>query len=371
MIYRPNPIADIIKAAGGKVHSDGNIFFTNSEIFEAAARAAHANTNDPRIERTPPAWPRNAKEVREFIGSNCMCAAYPMLDSEPCDEDMYELTAHDFLSAVDRWADFPHHMAPVVAGEVAEPEQRQASLIALPVLDTMTRDSISHQVEHALREVLKAGAQLSRSVEAICKAEPGTFSKEALARSLAHIEVGDLTPMDAERERLLFEEWMVSKGWRLHASWDGTTYRCGVERAGEACSASVRDRELWAAWCDRAALLTAPKSQDLEAEPIDASDRLLADLRILAKRGVLTEAAFRLIVTWAERYLEAATSQDAALAERERICAAIKAEDDHCITQGDYMLDSDDCIKVARGEWVRPGFSVDAGSKASAKKGKQ
>lgn len=47
-------------------------------------------------------------------------------------------------------------------------------------------------------------------------------------------------------------------------------------------------------------------------------------------------------------------------AERERICAAIKAEDDYCVDQGDYMLDSNDCIKIVRGEWVRPDFSVAA-----------
>ena len=39
-------------------------------------------------------------------------------------------------------------------------------------------------------------------------------------------------------------------------------------------------------------------------------------------------------------------------AEREQICRAIKAEDDHCAGH-DYMLDSDDCINVARGQWVR------------------
>lgn len=50
--------------------------------------------------------------------------------------------------------------------------------------------------------------------------------------------------------------------------------------------------------------------------------------------------------------------QQAVLAERERICAAIKAEDDHCVTEGEYMLDSDDCIKVARGEWVRPVYDA-------------
>jgi hypothetical protein len=53
-------------------------------------------------------------------------------------------------------------------------------------------------------------------------------------------------------------------------------------------------------------------------------------------------------------------AKKAADAERERICAAIEAEDDYCVDEGDYMLDSDDCIKVARGEWERPDYSVDA-----------
>jgi hypothetical protein len=36
--------------------------------------------------------------------------------------------------------------------------------------------------------------------------------------------------------------------------------------------------------------------------------------------------------------------------ERERLCAAIKAADDKA-SEHDYMLDSDDCIKVIRGTW--------------------
>lgn len=40
-------------------------------------------------------------------------------------------------------------------------------------------------------------------------------------------------------------------------------------------------------------------------------------------------------------------------AERERMCAAIKAADDKA-SDGDYMLDSDDCISVLRGTW-NPG----------------
>ena len=46
--------------------------------------------------------------------------------------------------------------------------------------------------------------------------------------------------------------------------------------------------------------------------------------------------------------------------ERERLCAAIKAEDDYCVEHGDYMLDSDDCIKIVRGEWQRPDFAIAA-----------
>ena len=38
-------------------------------------------------------------------------------------------------------------------------------------------------------------------------------------------------------------------------------------------------------------------------------------------------------------------------AERERMCAAIKAADDKAI-EDDYMLDSDDCISVIRGTWA-------------------
>lgn len=42
----------------------------------------------------------------------------------------------------------------------------------------------------------------------------------------------------------------------------------------------------------------------------------------------------------------------------ERICKAIKDEDDRCVTQGDYMLDSDDCIAVASGTWSFPDFAL-------------
>lgn len=45
---------------------------------------------------------------------------------------------------------------------------------------------------------------------------------------------------------------------------------------------------------------------------------------------------------------------------RDECAAKIKAEDDYCVTEGDYMLDSDDCIRVINGTWVRPDYSLGA-----------
>jgi len=58
--------------------------------------------------------------------------------------------------------------------------------------------------------------------------------------------------------------------------------------------------------------------------------------------------------------------EDAARLERERICAAIKAEDDYCVENGDYMLDSNDCINIVRAKWVRPDYLADAARKQGA-----
>lgn len=49
------------------------------------------------------AWPTNAAEIREFIGSNFNSREG---DEEPSDNDKYSLTAHDLLSAFSEWVDF-------------------------------------------------------------------------------------------------------------------------------------------------------------------------------------------------------------------------------------------------------------------------
>ena len=57
----------------------------------------------------PVTWPRNAAEVREFTDAHCQREERANDDSSPSDDDLYVLTAHDFLSAINSWADSPHH----------------------------------------------------------------------------------------------------------------------------------------------------------------------------------------------------------------------------------------------------------------------
>jgi hypothetical protein len=69
------------------------------------------------------------------------------------------------------------------------------------------------------------------------------------------------------------------------------------------------------------------------------------------------------IETWQMRRKEESLVRFAELVadhERDRICKAIKEEDDYCVTEGDYMLDLDDCIAIAKGDWVRPDYSATA-----------
>lgn len=45
--------------------------------------------------------------------------------------------------------------------------------------------------------------------------------------------------------------------------------------------------------------------------------------------------------------------------EQNRICQAIREEAAYLYDKDDYMLDASECIKIARGEWVRPEVDHD------------
>ena len=81
---------------------------TEIEASESAGQIAAA------VEAQPPAqpvtWPRNAAEVREFMEDSCQREEYANDDNSPSVDDLYVLTAHDFLSAVNCWAESPYHL---------------------------------------------------------------------------------------------------------------------------------------------------------------------------------------------------------------------------------------------------------------------
>jgi len=62
-----------------------------------------------------------------------------------------------------------------------------------------------------------------------------------------------------EAERLAFEAWMAGHCWDLSAEWNGVTYMGAGENLHRLDPHAVRIRQLWAAWRDRAALLTQPE----------------------------------------------------------------------------------------------------------------
>lgn len=72
----------------------------------------------------PIAWPKDAQDVRDFFRSDFITAQFPAQDQAPCDEDRYVISAHDFLSAVNWWANFPH-----------VPREPQAAPAAVAVAD--------------------------------------------------------------------------------------------------------------------------------------------------------------------------------------------------------------------------------------------
>lgn len=56
----------------------------------------------------PVAWPRDAEQVRAFMGTHVATLRYARDDHQPDDDDTYTLSAHDFLTAIEWWTDAPY-----------------------------------------------------------------------------------------------------------------------------------------------------------------------------------------------------------------------------------------------------------------------
>lgn len=52
----------------------------------------------------PVQWPKDAKDVRAFFRDHYESMTYAREDEEPCIDDRYLISAHDFLSAIRWWS---------------------------------------------------------------------------------------------------------------------------------------------------------------------------------------------------------------------------------------------------------------------------
>lgn len=71
-----------------------------NKLFRGADQKSAAAAQEPAI------WPRNATEVRQFMNANCEVEQYAVGPDTPDDNDRYQLTAHDFLGAVEWWTGY-------------------------------------------------------------------------------------------------------------------------------------------------------------------------------------------------------------------------------------------------------------------------
>ena len=66
------------------------------------------------------AWPKDAAEVRAFFRSDFLNMKFANADHSPSDNDQYLISAHDFLSAINWWADHPNLSAHAQASDALD-----------------------------------------------------------------------------------------------------------------------------------------------------------------------------------------------------------------------------------------------------------
>ena len=276
-----------------------------------------------------------------------------MTNQQGAPEALRPITRYEVVDCIDS-----KHVPAVIpngAGPWVRYEDHIAAMVEAQQPATHVQDQA--EIEHVAGDVSKNGAESNMAQQPAPSAEADLIAALEEARSAINS-----MKVEAETAGQGDEQMML-----------------------EACE-TISNEGLQADMAIRAALASAPKpssTPQADSQPAQLRDYPpLPDFETVeqhiygACRRYITQDMLEPIhnlirdVIDADRAARATTSsvlEDATLLERERICAAIKAEDDYCVDHGDYMLDSDDCIKIVRGEWVRPDFSVDAARKQGEK----
>lgn len=124
------------------------------EAMLAAVGAGGVGPLMPHDHSKDPRWPRNASEVRDFLGGHCAAMRYARDDYQPDEDDSYTLSTHDFLTAVYWWADvLPNDLQPQVrplTDEQIDEILVEAALVpVVPVYKTLAR---AVEAAHGIKE---------------------------------------------------------------------------------------------------------------------------------------------------------------------------------------------------------------------------
>ena len=131
----------------------------------------------------PVRWPKNAAEVREFFRSDFIQAEFAAENHNPCDEDRYYISAHDFLSAINWWADFPNDdPSDECLHQIAEPDHFRGATQMVPPDHQALTDTQMHKEFAALRERI-FDARIGR---ACSRCEGGTYQADNNGYSQFH-----------------------------------------------------------------------------------------------------------------------------------------------------------------------------------------
>ena len=227
----------------------------------------------------PVAWPRNAAEVREFMDAHCQREERANDDSSPSDDDLYALTAYNFLSAVNSWADSPHH-----PGATQPAAQAQLEDVATPVQPLhVAAINCPHEIDKdkivlhfdSKQPGKNALAQLAARLQAaqaqhVHWVTPTIAQMKEYCKQASAMMARDLTRFDAACEVMGYLKEMRAPGYYMHRM---NIVLHGNVEGTDAARAS-----------DKAAQPAAKPAAQAQAAPVDAAKLTQAVRDVLSER---------------------------------------------------------------------------------------
>ena len=326
--------------------SIGQIRVALAKRLAAPASCLHQIQEPAPVQAAQPiAWPKNAQDVRDFFRSDFITAQFAAEDQKPCDEDRYLISAHDFVSAVNWWADFPHiprtHQAAPAA--VAVPEDwmeylgfeldAEADGIWQVIEDTGARREATLTERVLWKELTAIRAALAATPEAaapVVLPEPVMF---AIDRFDAYFRSANGVPPNA-RISVPTSEWqalraLLAAGGQAQAVQHPDDVAVDV-LAGLMKAKLAKQRSKgyggWDTDCTRERLSELLRGHVDKGDPVDVAN--FCAFLLARGEGIAPQAQARSKSGWTFEELEA------------QLAEAIKADPENCRAVGEELLKS-------------------------------